>query len=211
MSVRAGSRKNERVSAGSEPVEQPTSSTSQHAAFERWVLPEIDVMFRVARSITGSDSEAEDLTQDALLRAFRAVDRFDGRHPRAWLLTIVRNTQINRTRRQRPHLLDDPDAVEERSMAMADPGAGPETLVVDLRFDAEVEAAHRALPARFREVIDLVDIGGLTYEEAATVLDIPAGTVMSRLHRGRRRLRHALTTPVPINDPDVDPTPKDAR
>lgn len=168
-------------------------------------------MFRVARSIAGSDAEAEDLTQDALLRAFRAVDRFDGRHPRAWLLTIVRNTQINRTRRRRPHLLDDPDAVEERSMAMADPSDGPEALVVDLRFDAEVEAAHRALPAVFREVIDLVDIGGLTYEEAATVLDVPAGTVMSRLHRGRRRIRQALTAPVPTNDPPADPTPEDAR
>lgn len=210
MSVRARSRKNERVSAGSEPVDPPTSSTAHHAAFERWVLPEIDVMFRVARSITGNDAEAEDLTQDALLRAFRAIDRFDGRHPRAWLLTIVRNTHVNRNRRRRPYLLDDPDAVEERSLAMADPSDGPETLVVDLRFDAEVEAAHRALPAVFREVIDLVDIGGLTYEEAATVLDIPAGTVMSRLHRGRRRLRHALTTPVPTHDPDNDPTPEAA-
>lgn len=67
-------------------------------AFARYVLPEIDVLYRVARSITRHDADAEDLVQDTMLRAFRSIDRFDGRHPRAWLLTIMRNAQINRVR-----------------------------------------------------------------------------------------------------------------
>lgn len=161
------------------------------AAFSRYVLPEIDVLYRVARSITRHDADAEDLVQDTMLRAFRSIERFDGRHPRAWLLTIMRNAQINRVRRRRPGLLDDPDDLE-RTMAVQRGAVGPEDVAMDRRFDAVVEDAYLALPEIFREVIDLVDLGGLTYEEAATVLEVPQGTVMSRLHRGRKRIREAL-------------------
>lgn len=163
-----------------------------HAAFDRHVLPEIEVLYRVARSLTRHDADAEDLVQDTLLRAFRAIDRFDGRHPRAWLLTIMRNAQINRVRRRRPGLLADPDEAADRASGLADEGLGPEDAVVERGFDAAVDAAYRALPPDFREVIDLVDLAGLSYREAATALDVPQGTVMSRLHRGRRRIREAL-------------------
>lgn len=162
------------------------------AAFSRFVLPEVEVLYRVARSITRHDADAEDLVQDTMLRAFRSVERFDGRHPRAWLLTIMRNAQVNRVRRRRPGLLDGPDEVADRSAAMADPAAGPEQQVMDRHFDAVVEDAYVALPEKFREVVDLVDLAGLSYEEAAAVLEIPEGTVMSRLHRGRKRMRDAL-------------------
>jgi RNA polymerase sigma-70 factor (ECF subfamily) len=169
---------------------RPTSDAED--AFSRYVLPEIDVLYRVALAATRNAADAEDLVQDTLLRAFRSIDRFDGRHPRAWLLTILRNAQINRVRRRRPTLLADPDHAADRHAVMADPAAGPEEVAMDRRFDALVEEAYLALPDDFRAVIDLVDLGGLTYEEAATVLDVPQGTVMSRLHRGRKRIRASL-------------------
>ena len=168
------------------------SSLGAEAAFSSYVLPEVEVLYRVARSITRNRADAEDLVQDTMLRAFRAIDRFDGRHPRAWLLTILRNAAVNRTRRRRPGLLGDPDEVADRAAAMADAGLGPEDVVVERGFDAAVERAYLALPDAFREVVDLVDLAGLSYQEAAAVLEIPPGTVMSRLHRGRRRIRDSL-------------------
>lgn len=146
-------------------------------------------MLRVAMSITHNAADAEDLVQDSLLRAYKAIDQFDGAHPRAWLLTIVRNTQINRTRRRRPELLDDPATDAAQPTAEED---GPEALVVGSTFDAVVEAALDALPEKFRRVVELVDVGGLNYAEAAQVLGVPAGTVMSRLHRARQRIRGRL-------------------
>ena len=158
--------------------------------FAHFVVPEIEVMYRVARSITPNAADAEDLVQDALVRAYRAIDRFDGRHPRAWLLTIVRNTQINRTRRRRPSLLDDPDAADvEARMETSESG---EDTYLDTAFDDRVEAALAALAPDGRRVVELVDLADLSYAEAAEVLEIPIGTVMSRLHRARRRIRDDL-------------------
>lgn len=171
-----------------EDTETPAPVDAEQA-FAQYVLPEVEVLYRVARSMTRNHADAEDLVQDTMLRAFRAIERFDGRHPRAWLLTIMRNAQINRVRRRRPGLLNDPDSVE----ITADPADGPEELVVDQEFDATVESAYQALPDNFRGVIDLVDLAGLSYQQAADVLEIPQGTVMSRLHRGRTRIREALT------------------
>lgn len=159
-------------------------------AFERYVLPEIEVLLRVAQSLTRHRADAEDLVQDTLLRAHRSIGTFDGRHPRAWLLTILRNTNINRNRRQRPELLRDPDVVEERSGAMEAPERADAS--VDRMLDHEVAVALDALDEPFRSVVDLVDVDGLTYAEAAEVLDIPVGTVMSRLHRARARIRDHL-------------------
>ena len=79
-----------------------SDAATDDTAFERYVLPEIEVLLRVANSLTRNHAEAEDLVQDTLLRAYRAIDGFDGRYPRAWLLTILRNTHINRNRRRRP-------------------------------------------------------------------------------------------------------------
>ncbi|MBA2609351.1 MAG: sigma-70 family RNA polymerase sigma factor [Actinobacteria bacterium] len=145
-------------------------------------------MLRVATSITRNPADAEDLVQDSLVRAFRAVDRFDGAHPRAWLLTILRNTEINRHRRRRPDLLDDPAAADD--VASREPG--PEALIVGQTFDTVVHAALADLPEKFRRVVELVDISGLNYAETAQLLGIPPGTVMSRLHRARKRMRDRL-------------------
>lgn len=169
------------------------SDTTADRAFEQYVLPEVEVMLRVARSLTRNHADAEDLVQDSLLRAYKAIDRFDGRHPRAWLLTILRNTHINRNRRRRPELLRDPDVQLERAAQTpeADEAMRPDRFI-DSEFDAEVEHALASLSEPFAEVIELVDINGLAYAEAAGVLGIPIGTVMSRLHRARTKIRQQL-------------------
>jgi RNA polymerase sigma-70 factor, ECF subfamily len=169
----------------------PDPADPRNERFATYVVPEIEVLLRVARTITPDYADAEDLVQDTLVRAFRAIDRFDGAHPRAWLLTILRNTQINRSRRQRPELLADP----ERALAGTTGGdESVEALVVGATFDAVVEDAVRNLPDRFRRAVELVDVDGLRYAEAAQVLGVPVGTVMSRLHRARRRIRDRLAT-----------------
>jgi RNA polymerase sigma-70 factor (ECF subfamily) len=152
----------------------------------------MEVMLRVARSITRDPVDAEDLVQETVIRAYRAIERFDGRHPRAWLLTIMRNAQMNRVRRRRPELMRDPDATMARMADAGEGGESAEALVVDRTFDAVVERAFRSLPEKFRLVVELVDLDGLAYQEAADVLDIPVGTVMSRLHRARNRIRDQL-------------------
>ena len=160
--------------------------------FQELILPELPVLLRVARRLTGGHADAEDLVQDTVLRAYRAFDRFDGRYPRAWLLTILRNTNANRLRKRRPDLLDDEVAHRlptRGSEGREDGAAGP---ALDASFDPQVRRALASLSPKHRAVIGLVDLDGLTYREAAEVLDVPPGTVMSRLHRARRQVRKML-------------------
>ena len=166
-----------------------SGTTGRDDAFERWVVPELATMYRVAVAITRNHTEAEDLVQDSLVRAYRAVERFDGANPRAWLLTIVRNTHVNRNRRRRPGLLHDPDSIHRQ--AQAAPGADTEVLAAV--FDARVEAALGELSVDQQAVIELVDVAGLSYQQAADALGLPVGTVMSRLHRGRKRIKKKLS------------------
>lgn len=170
-----------------------TAPAEREAAFDRYVVPELEVLYGVALAMTRDHAEAEDLVQDTLLRAFQGVDRFDGSHPRAWLLTIMRNARINRNRRQRPVLLRDADRLEEHAEATP-PDSGPEGIAMAAVFDSVVEAAYAGLSVDQQVVICLVDIDGLSYQEAAEVLDVPVGTVMSRLHRGRKRIRRKLVS-----------------
>jgi RNA polymerase sigma-70 factor (ECF subfamily) len=183
--------------------ERPAVSREGDAAFEQYVLPEVEVMLRVARSLTRNHADAEDLVQDTLIRAYKAIERFDGRYPRAWLLTILRNTHINRNRRRRPELLRDPDVQMERLAASPeeDEASRPDRFV-DLEFDADLEDALASLSDPFAEIVQLVDIDGLAYAEAAEVLGIPVGTVMSRLHRARKKIREQLrrTGAAPTHD-----------
>ncbi len=154
------------------------------------MLTEIEVLLRVARSMTQNHADAEDLVQDTLVRAYRGIDRFDGRHPRAWLLTILRNTNINRNRTRRPMLSRDVDGVV--GDLAGTPAAERTDEMVDLTLDATIIRALDALDDSFRRVVELVDIDGLSYAEAALVLSVPVGTVMSRLHRARSRIRDQL-------------------
>ncbi len=163
-------------------------------AFTRHVEPEIDLLLRVARTLTGSWTDAEDLVQDTLIRAYRSLHSFDGAHPRAWLLTILRNTNVNSHRRQRPDLLDADDALERYRAAFgATRAPGPEQIVTDRELGDELARAVAALDPKFSTVLLLVDVDDLTYGEAADVLGIAVGTVTSRLSRARQRVRRDLT------------------
>ncbi|MGH9247215.1 MAG: sigma-70 family RNA polymerase sigma factor [Acidimicrobiales bacterium] len=171
-------------------MSEPSATADER--FASFVMPEIEVLLRVARTLTPNHADAEDLVQDTLVRAYRGIDGFDGAYPRAWLLTILRNTQINRTRRRRPELLDDPDHTMATVADTAGDGQSVEALVVGATFDAVVEDAFRHLPDVFRRAVELVDIDRLTYAEAAEVMGVPVGTIMSRIHRARRRMRDHL-------------------
>lgn len=183
------------MSKGSPIVTEGQSQVGTDAAraFRVQVEPEIGVMLRVALSLTGSRADAEDLVQESLIRAFRGLGSFDGRHPRAWLLTILRNTNVNLHRRQRPGLVEDWDALHRSRPAFgAAAPASPEDIVLDGMLDEGLAAALAELDPRFRAVVLLVDVHELSYAEAAAALGVPVGTVMSRLSRGRDRLRRRL-------------------
>lgn len=165
---------------------------SRDAAFATHVIPEIEVLARVALSLTRDQADAEDIVQDTLIRAYKAIDRFDGRHPRAWLLTILRNTNLNRVAKRTVDAMPRSEAARDAVDRTASSDAGPEELTVDRTFDAVVERELFALPEPMRAVIEMVDMDGLSYQEAADALGVPVGTVMSRLHRARKRMRNSL-------------------
>ena len=157
--------------------------------FELLAMPHLDAAFNLARWLTGNTTDAEDVVQDAYLRAFRYLDAFQGDNFRVWLLTIVRNSFLdwlkdNRTGRQlfQP-VLDD--------MEWTDPAPSAEAMLLD-RVDSETLTSLMAqLPAEYREVLILREIEDLSYKDIAAVTAIPAGTVMSRLSRARLALRKA--------------------
>lgn len=164
-------------------------------AVERLVVPQIGLLYRAALRLSGNRVDAEDLVQDTLLRAYRGIDKFDGRYPRAWLLTILRNTFINRGRARKPEVLMPGNEMASVTDAAPSGGPGPtEQTVLDRAFESEVAAAFQSLPEKFRSVVELVDIDGLSYAEAAAMLSVPVGTVMSRLHRGRAKMKEHLAS-----------------
>ena len=154
------------------------------------------MLLRVAQTLTGSWADSEDLVQDTLVRAYRAIGTFDGAHPRAWLLTILRRTHLNSHRRQRPDPRSELGDLEvgQRPAFGATVVPGPEETVIDRVLDEEVERALATLDPRFRTVLLLIDVDQLTYAEVAHLLGIPVGTVMSRLSRARSRVRTQLRT-----------------
>ena len=178
----------------------------RHERFREQVLPELDVLYRVALRLTRSPQQAEDLVQDVLERALRGFEGFDGRHPRAWLLTIMRNAHRNDLRRRRPDLLEQ-DAVDRLPAGGRDASDATAGQAMASQFAPDVRAAIQGLNARHRAVLVLVDLDGLSYREAAEVLEVPVGTVMSRLHRARRRVRARLDVagaPGSPGSPEVD-------
>jgi len=176
---------------GSLQVKQPQRRDAR-AIYERDVLPEVPVLLRVAQSLTSQPADANDLVQDTLLRAWRSLDTFDGRHPRSWLLTIMRNANYNNHRRRRPEPIDLTEATSRERRA--DEGLSAEDHVMRTELDDVVAGALSEVSEDFRKVIVLVDIDGLSYAEAAAYLGIPEGTVMSRLHRARRKIRDRVVS-----------------
>jgi RNA polymerase sigma-70 factor (ECF subfamily) len=163
--------------------------------FERVALVHLDALYRVALRLTRNRAEAEDVVQEALMKAFRGFHRFDpGTNCRAWLFTILRNVFLNRLRGQDREVLQAEvgglDHVEP--IGGAPLGDNPEEQFLQTVVHGDVDRALSALPLTFREAVLLVDIEGLSYREVAEVVGCPIGTVMSRLARGRALLRRAL-------------------
>src|SRR5579872_5852005 len=156
-----------------------------HGAFEEVVLPHLDAAFNYARWLTKSDADAEDLVQDAAVRALRYFSSLRNDDARAWLLTIVRNTWYGRfSKAGGAELHKVFGGTDERPDEQLD----PEGLVIQQQTVERVHRAIEALPVDFREVIVLRELEGLSYKEIAAVIGAPTGTVMSRLARGRERL-----------------------
>jgi RNA polymerase sigma-70 factor (ECF subfamily) len=162
-----------------------------HRSFEEVVLPHLDAAFNYARWLTRNDADAEDVVQDAYVRALRFFSSLRGDDARAWLLTIVRNTWYGRFPRRSGGA---PGAVagDTETNDLTDESLDPEALVIQRQTVDTVRQTLEALPADFREVLVLRELEGLSYKEIATVVGIPIGTVMSRLARARERLQAAL-------------------
>jgi RNA polymerase sigma-70 factor, ECF subfamily len=165
--------------------------------FEEDALALSDQVYRVARHLVGSREEAEDLMQETYARAFRSWRSFQpGTNLRAWLLRILTNLNIDRGRRlqRTPDLqpLEEGDYFLYNKLEASSDGPTGEEQVVERLSQNDVVAALSEVPHDFRDVVVLVDIGDFTYADAAQILDIPIGTVMSRLHRGRRILKQAM-------------------
>jgi len=165
--------------------------------FEEEALALSDQVYRVARHLVRDPQEADDLMQETYARAFRSWRSFTpGTNLRAWLLRILTNLNIDRGRKQQrtPDLqpLEEGDYFLYNKLEEATDGPTDEERVVERLSQDDVVAALSAVPHDFRDVVVLVDIGDFTYADAAQILDIPVGTVMSRLHRGRRILKQEM-------------------
>jgi len=160
------------------------------ADFDRTILPHLDAAYNLARWLTRNDQDAEDVVQEASLRAFKYWKGFSGRDCRSWLLKIVRNTFYSwlRQRSVQPVLTDDGD-MDDTADNIADP---ERTLLQNADRDM-LKAALEDLAVEFREAIVLRELEGLSYKEIADIAGVPIGTVMSRLARARNRLQSYLT------------------
>lgn len=163
----------------------------ERARFEQLVLPHLDAAFNLARWLLRSRSDAEDVAQEAMLRAFRFFRGFNGGDARAWLLQIVRNTCYTWLDKNRQvELMTEFDEDQHQQSQ-----ATPETLAIAGDNRERLGRALEALPVRFREVLVLRELEGCSYKEIAAITSIPIGTVMSSLARARQRLQRALTQP----------------
>jgi len=161
----------------------------KRACFERVVLPHLEAAYNLARWLTRSDHDAEDVVQEAYLRAFRFFHGFRGGDGRSWLLSVVRNTcytWLEKHRGQGPTV-----SLDEQVHGPSD-SLNPERLLLEQAAGEELRAVVAALPEEFREVVVLRELEGLSYKEIAAILGVPLGTVMSRLTRARARLQQCL-------------------
>jgi len=166
------------------------SDQNEMAAFNQAVLPHLDAAYNLARWLTRNDQDAEDIAQEACLRAFKYWRSFSGRDCRSWLLKIVRNTFYSwlRQRSVQPVLTDDGQTDDT-----ADDIPDPENALIQNADRDMLRAALEDLAVEFREAIVLRELEGLSYKEIADIAGVPIGTVMSRLARARKRLQSYLT------------------
>lgn len=183
----------------------PDADARAPAAFEAEALASVDSLYRTALRLTRVPADAEDLVQETYLKAFRAADRFEpGTNLRAWLFTILHNTARNRARdRAREGVTVDSETVDQAADA---PSYGltrrietPEALLLKDSLTPELQAAVDELPDAFRQAVWLRDVEEFSYAEIAKMLNIPVGTVMSRISRGRRMLFDRLQHLKPVH------------
>jgi len=179
----------------------PEPDNDRRKEFEDTALEHLNPLFNLALSLTRNRKDAEDLVQETYLRAYRFFDSYEpGTHIKAWLFRILRNTFINRYRaaRVRPNEVDFTTVEQTYERAIDEQflrdhrAVSPEDAVMNGVLDEEVETAISGLPDEYRSVVILALIENLAYKEIASALSIPLGTVMSRLHRGRRLLQAQL-------------------
>ena len=165
--------------------------------FEQVVMPHLDSAYNLARWLTRSDADAQDVVQESCLRAFKYFDGFDGHHANAWLLKIVRNTFYTWLKRNRPAeeavaLEDNIEEVDgnDSSMQISAAGLGrsPESLLIESEDARTLDALIGRLPPVYREVLILRELEDMAYRDIAEIVGVPIGTVMSRLARGRQLL-----------------------
>jgi RNA polymerase sigma-70 factor, ECF subfamily len=174
---------------------QSRGSGGDQSAFEREALACLDGLYGTALRLTANPADAEDLVQDTYLKAFRAADQFQpGTNLKAWLFTILHNTFLNRRRRavREPVAMESED-IERAAAALPGDPETPEQLLLRGTLDADLQAALDDMPEIFRQAVWLRDVEEFTYAEIATMLDVPIGTVMSRISRGRRLLYDRLS------------------
>lgn len=159
--------------------------------FERQVLPHLDAAYNLARFLMRNDQDAEDVVQEAALRAFRFFESFRGENSRAWFLSIVRNTAFTALKRNR---MDEETVVFDEELHGGQIRPLDAGIELDRAQDRQtVRTAIEQLPAEFREAITLRELEGMSYKEIADIADVPIGTIMSRLARARRQLQLLLT------------------
>ena len=168
---------------------RPAKAPAISESFDEVVLPHLDAAYRLARWLMRNEHDADDVVQEASLRALRYFRTFTGGNGRAWFLRIVRNISFG----WRGHSLQAPtEPFDEERHSSIGSACDPETLVLQTDHVTLIEQAMRNLPARFREALVLRELEGLSYRELADVMDIPVGTVMSSLSRARQAFRGAV-------------------
>ena len=169
----------------------------ERARFKHVVVPHLHDAFAMARWLAGSASDAEDIVQEACMRAYRGIRGFRGDNPRAWVMKIVRNTAFTWIKKHRDPTLLSMENFEERgegqSLESMDPMT-PETALIEQADAARLESAIAGLPPLFRETLVLRELQGFDYRAIGEITGVPIGTVMSRLARARRHLMLALGT-----------------
>ena len=166
---------------------EPTRLTE----FERQVLPHLDAAYSLARFLMRNDPDAEDVVQEASLRAFRFFESFRGENSRAWFLSIVRNTSFTALKRNRT---DESNVAFDEELHGTQSGSMDAGISLDRAQDRQtVRAAIEQLPPEFREAITLRELEGCSYKEIADIASVPIGTIMSRLARARRQLQMILS------------------
>jgi RNA polymerase sigma-70 factor (ECF subfamily) len=159
--------------------------------FEQTVLPHLDSAYNLARWLAGNDHDAQDIAQEANLRAFKYFGSFRGDNPRAWLLSIVRNSFHTWLRKNRP--AEKTVEMTENILDIEDPSVSAETIHPHFADADAVRRAITELPVEFREIVILREMEGFSYKEIAELAEVPIGTVMSRLARARKLLQKSLT------------------